>query len=129
MAISLEAAHQQEGAHELLHKAIEIREKRTLPIYRRELGDHHPFTATILDSLSSNYHALGDFHNAKRYAEEGLQIRHEVLKDHMDTAKSLYDLAMVYKSMKEFTEAKKYLETCEVMQKKVLDNNPIDLER
>ena len=129
MAISLEAAHKQEGAHELLHKSIEIRETQTLSIYRRELGDHHPFTATILDSLSSNYHALGDFHNAKRYAEEGLQIRHEVLKDHMDTAKSLYNLAMVHKALEEFTEAKKCLESCEAMQKKVLDDNLIDLER
>ena len=103
MAISLEAAHKQEGAHELLQKAIEIREKQTLPIYRRELGDHHPFTATILDSLFSNYCALGDFHNAKRCAEEGFQIRDEVLKDHMDTAKSLYVLAMVHQALEEFT--------------------------
>ena len=129
MAISLEAAHKQEGAHELLQKAIEIREKQTLPIYRRELGDHHPFTATILDSLSSNYCALGDFHNAKRCAEEGFQIRDEVLKDHMDTAKSLYVLAMVHKALEEFTEAKKCLESCHAMQKKVLDDNLIDLER
>ena len=129
VAISLEAAQQQEGAHELQQQAINIRERQTLPIYRRELGEHHPFTATILDSLSENYHALGDLKSAKRYAREGLQIRQEVLKDHMDTAKSLFDVAMVYKAMEEFPEAKNHLEKCEAMQRKVLDDNIIDLER
>ena len=127
MAISLEAK-QQEGAHALLQEAIEKREKETLPIYRRELGGH-PFTATILDSLSVNYHDLGDLVSAKKYAEEALQIRQKVLKDHTDTAKSLFDLAMVYKSMKEFTEAMKHLKKCEAMQKKLLEDYNDDLER
>ena len=129
MAISLEAVHQQEGARDLLQQAIDISENKTLPIYRRKLGEHHPFTATILDSLSENYHALGHLDNAKRYAEEGLQIRQKVLKDHVDTAKSLFDLAMVYKTMREFTEARKYLQKCEAMQRKLLDDNHRDLER
>ena len=129
VAISLEAAHQQERAHGLLQEAIDTRERKTLPIYRRELGEHHPFTATILDSLSVNYHALGDLDRAKRHSEEALRIRQEVLEDHMDTAKSLFDLAMVYKAMKEFLEAKKHLEKCEAMQMKLLDDNDTDLER
>ena len=128
MAISLEAKQQQEGAHALLQEAIEKREKETLPIYRRELGGH-PFTATILDSLSVNYHDLGDLVSAKKYAEEALQIRQKVLKDHTETAKSLFDLAMVYKSMKEFTEAMKHLKKCEAMQKKLLEDYNDDLER
>ena len=128
MAISLEAKQQQEGAHALLQEAIEKREKETLPIYRRELGGH-PFTATILDSLSVNYHDLGDLVSAKKYAEEALQIRQKVLKDHTDTAKSLFDLAMVYKSMKEFMEAMKHLKKCEAMQKKLLEDYNDDLER
>ena len=129
MAISLQAKQQQEGAHKLLKEAIDIREKQTLPIYRRELGGHHPFTTTILDSVSVNYHDLGDLVSAKRYAEEALLIRQEVLADHTDTAKSLFDLAMVYKSMKEFTKAKKLLEKCEAMQKKLLENDNSDLEK
>ena len=129
MAISLQAKQQQEGAHELLKEAIDIREKQTLPIYRQELGGRHPFTATILDSVSVNYHELGNLVSAKRYAEEALLIRQEVLEDHTETAKSLFDLAIVYKSMKEFTEAKKYLEKCETMQKKLLENDNSDLER
>ena len=129
MAISLEAAHHQEGACALLQQAIDIRENKTLPIYRRKLGELHPYTATILDSLSDNYHALGHLDSAKRYAEEGLRIRQKVLKDHMETAKSLFDLAMVHKTMKEFTEARNYLQMCETMQRKILDDNHRDLER
>ena len=129
MAISLEAKQQQEGAHALLQEAIEKRKKETLPIYRRELGGNHPFTTAILDSLSVNYHDLGDLVSAKKYAEKALQIRKKVLKDHTDTAKSLFDLAMVYKSMKEFTEAMKHLKKCEAMQKKLLEDYNDDLER
>ena len=129
MVLSLGAAHQQEGAHELLREAINIRENKTLSIYQRELGMRHPFTATILNSLSNNYYALHDLENAKRYAEDALKIRLELLREHIDTAKSLFDLAMVHKEKGEFKEAKAYLEECEAMQIKVLDDNMKDLER
>ena len=129
VALSLEAAQQQEGAHEVLRQAIKIREDQTLPMYRRKLGERHPFTATILDSLSNNYHAFGDLDNAKRYSEAALEIRRELLKDHMDTAKSLFDLGMVLKKRKELEAAKANLKQCEAMQMKVLADNVVDLER
>ena len=134
MAISLEATHvhklqQEERFHELLQEVIDIRERKTLPIYTRQLSNNHPFTATIQNSLSVNYYNLGDLHRAKKYSEESLKTRQEVLKDHMDTAKSLFDLAMMYKTMKKFPEAKEHFEKCKAMQKKVLDDNIIDLER
>ena len=119
MALSLEGEHRQ---------AIKVREQRTLPIYREKLGDH-PFTATILNNLSNNYYALGEFDNAKRNSDEALKIRRELLKDHLDTAKSLFDLAMIHKMREEFQEARSYLEECEAMQKKVLYDNTTDLER
>jgi len=111
-------------------QALKVREKKTLPIYREWLGDH-PFTATILNNLSNNYHALGEFDNAKRYSEDALKIRLELLKGHMDTAKSLFDLAMVHKEMMELETAKAYLERCKAMQEKVLDDtmNIRDLAR
>ena len=129
MVLSLEAADQHEEGHERLREAIYIRENKTLSIYRRELGMRHPFTATILNSLANNYYALPDLENAKRYAEDALKIRLELLKEHIDTAKSLFDLAMVHKEKGEFREAKAYLEQCEAMQIKVLDDNMKDLER
>ena len=87
VALSLEGNHQ---------KAIAVREMRTLPIYVEQLGDH-PFTATILNNLSNNYYALGQYDKAKQYSNEALRMRQELLQDHRDTAKSLFDLGMCTK--------------------------------
>lgn len=119
MALSLEGDHQE---------AIDIRERRTLPIYRERLGDH-PFTATILNNLSNNFFTLGQYDNAKQYSDEALRMRLELLKDHRDTAKSLFDLGMVHKESGELQQAKEYLERCKTMQEKVLDDNIKDLQR
>ena len=119
VAQSLEGEHQE---------AINVREQRTLPIYREQLGDH-PFTATILNNLSNNYYALGEYDEAKRYSEEALRMRLELLKDHRDTAKSLFDLGMVHKERQEFQEARDRFEMSMEMQKKVLDDNIRDLQR
>ena len=119
MALSLEGDHQ---------KAIEIREGQTLPIYRKQLGDH-PFTATILNNLSNNYYALHQYDNAKQYSDEALKMRLELLKDHRDTAKSLFDLGMVHKEKGDLHIAKECLERSQAMQKRVQDDNIKDLER
>ncbi|KAL9986240.1 hypothetical protein ACROYT_G000351 [Oculina patagonica] len=119
VALSLEGDHQE---------AIVIRERQTLPIYRECLGDH-PFTATILNNLSNNYYALGDYDSAKLYSEDALKMRLDLLKDHRDTAKSLFDLGMVHKERVEFQKAKDCFEKSEKMQMKVLDDNIKDLQR
>ncbi|XP_078360170.1 uncharacterized protein LOC144644529 [Oculina patagonica] len=119
VALSLEGEHQE---------AIVVRERQTLPIYREHLGDH-PFTATILNNLSNNYYALGEYDNAKQYSEDALRMRLDLLKDHRDTAKSLFDLGMVHKEREEFQEAKDCFEKSEKMQMKVLDDNIKDLQR
>ena len=119
MILSLEGNHEQ---------AIKVRERKTLPIYRKTLGDH-PFTATILNSMSNNYFAQGEYDTAERYSKEALEIRLELLKDHRDTAKSLFDLAMVHKMKEEFKPAEEYLERCEAMQKKILDEGNDALTR
>ncbi|XP_022800893.1 uncharacterized protein LOC111338616 [Stylophora pistillata] len=111
-----------EGDHQL---AIEVR-KQTLEIYMEKLGEH-PFTATILNSLSSNYCALGKYNDAERCSKEALEIRQKQLKNHRDTAKSLFDLGMIHKMKEEFERARIYLEKCEDMQKKILDENDDDL--
>lgn len=119
MALSLEEDHRE---------AIAVRELQTLPIYREHLGDH-PFTATILNNLSNNYYALGQYENAKQYSDEALRMRQELLKDHRDTAKSLFDLGMVQKERGELQKAKECLELSQTMQEKVLDDNIRDLQR
>jgi len=119
VALSLEGDHQ---------KAIAVREQQTLPIYREQLGDH-PFTATILNNLSNNNYALGQYNKAKKYSDKALRMRLELLKDHRDTAKSLFDLGMVHKAMGELQRAKECLERSQTMQKRVLDDNIKDLKR
>ena len=119
MILSLNGNHEQ---------ATEVRERKTLPIYRRTLGKH-PFTATVLNSLSKNYFAQGKYNTAELYSKDALEIRLKLLKDHRDTAKSLFDLAMVHKMKEEFKTAEECLERCEAMQKKILDDENNDLTR
>ncbi|XP_068740174.1 uncharacterized protein [Montipora capricornis] len=114
VALSLENHHRQ---------AVKIREEEVLPIYRKRLGDH-PFTATILNNLSNNYHDLREIEAAERYVREALEIRLNLLDVHSDTCKSLFDLAMVLKEKREFQEAKTNLEKCKAMQEKVADDDP-----
>ena len=119
MALSLEEDHSQ---------AIEIREEKTLPIYKEKLGEH-PFTATIYNNLSNNVCALGEFDQAKIYSEIALEILRKLLNEHMDTAKSLFDLGMVHKGKGDFQQAITYLKQSMNMQEKVLEDNRKDLQR
>ena len=114
-----------EGNHE---QAIKVREEQTLPIYKETL-DKHPFMATILNSLSNNHYALGNYKAAEQYSKKAFKIRRDLLKDHRDTAKSLFDLAMVHKMKEEFKLAKDCLEKCEAMQKKISDEGNDALKR
>lgn len=119
VVLSLEEKHEE---------AIHNRKQQTLPIYKEQLGNH-PFTATILNNLSNNFHALGQYDIAKQFSEEALKIRRELLKDHRDTAKSLFDLGMAYKMKEEFKQARYYLEESQAMQMKMLDDNTNDVKR
>ena len=119
VALSLEGDHQ---------NAIVIRERQTLPIYRKQLGDH-PFTATILNNLCNNYYALRQYDKAEQYANVALRMRQELLQDHRDTAKSLFDLGKGLKEKGELHKAKECFERCQTMQERVLDDNIRDLQR
>ena len=119
MALSFEGYHQE---------AIAVREGRTLPIYREQLGDH-PFTATILNNLSNNHYALGQYDKANRYSYKAYRIRLQLLQDHRDTAKSLFDLGMVHKEKGDLQRAKECFERSQAMQKRVQDDNIKDLKR
>ena len=119
VALSLEGYHKE---------AIAVREKRTLPIYMEQLGDH-PFTATILNNLSNNYYALRQYDKAKQYSKEALRMRQELLQDHRDTAKSLFDLGKGLKEKGELHKAKECFERSQNMQERVLDDNIRDLQR
>ena len=107
---------------------INIREEKTLPIYKEKLGEH-PFTVTIYNNISNNFCTLGEFDQAKLYFEHALKIRRKLLNDHMDTAKSLFDLGMMHKEQGDFQQAITYLEQGKNMQERVLEDNLEDLQR
>ena len=109
-------------------EAIAVREGRTLPIYREQLGDH-PFTATILNNLSNNHYALGQYDEANQYSNKALRMRQELLQDHRDTAKSLFDLGMVHKERGKLQKAIKCFEKSQTIQERLLDDNIRDLQR
>ena len=106
---------------------MNIRENQVMPIYRERLGDH-PFTATILNTLSNNHRDLGKFDHAEDYAKQALDIRQELLADHRDTTKSLFDLGMLkkLKANRMFREAKHFLEQCKTMQEKVVNDDAFE---
>ena len=118
VALSFENRHRE---------AVNIRRNQVMPIYRERLGDH-PFTATILNSLSNNYRDLGKFEAAEKYAKQALVIRCELLADHRDTTKSLFDFGMLKKlrANKMFREAKQLLEQCKAMQEKVVNDKILE---
>ena len=98
-----------------------------MPIYRDRLGDH-PFTATILNSLSNNYRDMGEFETAEEYAKKALDIRCELLANHRDTTKSLFDFGKLkeLKANRMYTEAKLVLEQCKAMQEKVMNDKTLE---
>lgn len=80
------------------HKeAMQTRLHRTLTVYNEVLGDH-PFTATILNNMGSNYYALEKYSQAIAVIERAFDMRDRLLGAHQDTAKSLFDLGVVYKA-------------------------------
>ncbi|XP_067057647.1 uncharacterized protein [Acropora muricata] len=117
VALSFERQHRE---------AVNIRKSQVMPIYRERLGDH-PFTATILNSLSNNYRDLGKFEAAEEYARQALDIRCKLLADHRDTTKLLFDFAMLKKQRanRMFREAKHSLEQCKAMQEKVVTDKTL----
>ena len=104
---------------------MNIRKNQVMPIYRERLGDH-PFTATVLNNLSNNYRALGEFEAAEWCAKQALDIRRVLLADHRDTAKSLFDLGMALKANGKLREAKDFLEQCKSMQEKVVNDKTLE---
>ena len=106
-------------------RAVNFRKEHVLEIYRERLGDH-PFTATILNSMSNNHRDLGEFEAAEEYAREALRIRQELLADHRDTVKSLFDLGIALKANGKFKEAKDFLEQCKTMQEKVENDKTLE---
>jgi len=65
-----------------------------LEIWRKVLGEEHPWYATNLNNLAVLYQHMGEFAESARLHRQALTVRRKVLGDqHPDTAQSLSNLA------------------------------------
>jgi tetratricopeptide (TPR) repeat protein len=70
--------------------------ERALAIYRKRLGDDHPYTGHTLSDLAGVLRAQGDLTGARALYERALVIRDARLgADHPETIQSRKDLAAV----------------------------------
>ncbi|XP_044165377.1 uncharacterized protein LOC114962788 isoform X3 [Acropora millepora] len=115
-------AHYTLGDHQ---KAIDVWEKKTLPIYQDELGEH-PWTASILHFIARSYMALAKtkVDAAVNNCRDALELRKKLLGFHQDTARShiLLSDALV-ELQNDFESALKELEQAFEIQKEVLGEN------
>ncbi|XP_074620694.1 uncharacterized protein LOC141879324 isoform X3 [Acropora palmata] len=115
-------AHYTLGDHQ---KAIDVWEKKTLPIYQDELGEH-PWTASILHFIARSYMALAKtkVDGAVNNCRDALALRKKLLRFHQDTARShiLLSDALV-ELQNDFESAYEELKEAFKIQKEVLGEN------
>ena len=91
------------GEHD---EARQTRQDHVLHIYKRCLGDDHPFTATLLNYVGNDYQSLGDMKKAEALFREALNIRRRHLgESHQETARSYHDLGKCLAKKKDYQEA------------------------
>ena len=80
--------------------------KRSLALYEKALGPHHPDVATSLHNLALLYHDQGKYAEAEPLYERSLAIREKALgSDHPYVAASLGNLGRLYHNQGEYAEA------------------------
>ncbi|XP_078372057.1 uncharacterized protein LOC144655634 isoform X2 [Oculina patagonica] len=96
--------------------AIELWKMNTLPVYKKELGDH-PWTASIVHYIADSYKTLatenledGYAEQAEMYFREALELRQRLLGFHQDTARSHVSLSDVLVIRGEYPSALEQLE-------------------
>lgn len=73
--------------------------EKALSYARKELGEQHPNTLTIMNNLATLYHNQGRNEQAEPLYVETLALRKQVLGDqHPDTLSSMDNLARLYYS-------------------------------
>ncbi len=87
------------------NEAIPLAEQ-ALAIIKQQLGDNHPLTVTILNSLAVLYTVQGRYSEAEPLLKQVLAIWKQQLGDnHPDTASSLNNLAGLYTVQGRYSEA------------------------
>ncbi|NEQ49983.1 MAG: tetratricopeptide repeat protein, partial [Leptolyngbya sp. SIO3F4] len=100
--------------------------EEALSMYKRLLGDEHPYVATTLNNLALLYDNQGRYSEAEPLYEEALAMRKRLLGDeHPDVALSLNNLASLYYSQGRYSEAELLYQEALTMRKRLLgDEHP-----
>ena len=110
-------------------KALEIWQTKTLPVYIEQLGNDHPWTASIIQHIASMYLELARKDPAQyaalaeTYTQQALEFRRKLLGEHQDTARSHIRLSEVLCMQGKFGMALKELEEALDIQNDVLGRN------
>lgn len=87
-------------------KALEVFEKRVLPISLPILGEEHPDIATVYSDIGVASDIMGDHEKALTMHKKALGIREKVLgMEHPDTATSYNEIGGVYHEMEQYEKA------------------------
>ncbi|MDY7050889.1 MAG: tetratricopeptide repeat protein [Microcystis panniformis WG22] len=107
------------------NEAIPLAEQ-ALAISKQQLGDNHPLTVAILNSLAALYYSQGRYSEAEPLLKQALTIRKQQLGDnHPDTAASLNNLAELYRLQGRYSEAEPLFKQALAISKQQLgDNHP-----
>nr|NCR69258.1 CHAT domain-containing protein [Microcystis aeruginosa LL11-07] len=83
--------------------------KQALAIWKQQLGDNHPDTASSLNNLALLYESQGRYSEAEPLYKQALAIWKQQLGDnHPNTATSLNNLALLYQSQDDIPQAINY---------------------
>jgi CHAT domain-containing protein len=97
---------------------------RSLAIWKQQLGDNHPDTATSLNNLALLYYSQGRYSEAEPLYNRSLAIIKQQLGDnHPNTATSLNNLAALYQSQDDIPQAINYLSQALAVQEYNLSEN------
>jgi CHAT domain-containing protein/Tfp pilus assembly protein PilF len=101
--------------------------QQALAIFKKQLGDNHPLTASSLDNLASLYDSQGRYSEAEPLYKQALAIRKQQLGDnHPDTAISLNNLAGLYTVQGRYSEAEPlYKQALAIHKQQLGDNHPL----
>ncbi len=110
---------------EKYNEAIPLAEQ-ALTIIKEKLGETHPLTAVMLNSLARVYENQGRYTEAEPLYQQALAIRKQQLgENHLDTATSLNNLAVVYFFQGRYTEAEPlYKEALAIRKQQLGENHP-----
>ncbi|WP_169614189.1 FxSxx-COOH system tetratricopeptide repeat protein [Nodosilinea sp. P-1105] len=100
--------------------------QQALTMYKRLLGNEHPYVATSLNNLAGLYDNQGRYTKAEPLYQQALAMTKRLLGDeHSYVATSLNNLAGLYKNQGRYTEAEPLYQQALAMYKRLLgDEHP-----